>query len=63
MSQTTTPNPLRAEKRELQYWHIRVALYHLRQVQPDCLDGVLVKAWGKLLAQLEILITALPEKK
>lgn len=63
MSQTTTPNPLREEKRELQYWHIRVALYHLRQVQPDILEGALAKAWGKLLGQLEIMITALPEKK
>jgi hypothetical protein len=54
---------LREEKRELQYWHIRVALYHLRQVQPDILEGALAKAWGKLLGQLEIMITALPEKK
>ncbi len=56
-------NPLRKEKRELQHWHIRVALYHMRQVQPDILSGPLIKAWSEVLRHLELLTTALPEKK
>lgn len=62
MTIQTTPNPLREEKRELQHWHIRVALYHMRQVQPDMLEGPLIKAWSDIMAPLEILITSLPKK-
>jgi len=35
----------------------------MRQVQPDILSGPLIKAWSEVLRHLELLTTALPEKK
>ena len=55
------PPPLnqKADVRDLQAWHIEVALFHLKQVNPDVMHNDLLGAWGKLTNNVVLMTAAL----
>lgn len=55
------PPPLnqKADVRDLQAWHIEVALFHLKEVNPDVMHNDLLGAWGKLTNNIVLMTAAL----
>lgn len=55
------PDPVdqKADVQDLQKWHIGVALFHLKEVNPDVMQNELLDAWGKLTNHVVLMTDAL----